>query len=304
MTETENWTEYWQDEGRSGEVFVDANGRKHPALTQFWTNALGSLTDGSRVVDIACGAGSVFAEIPDFDRLELFANDISSEAVELLQQRMPNVSTEVADAKSLPYDDQSFDQVVSQFGVEYAGLPAFLEAARLVRPGGSLVTLSHYKNGYIDSRNAIELSAAEAVLASRFVDHAAAVTTAVFADNRSAFDKAFAGFQPAEQALAAAHDRHSQGVHAHLYAGFRQLFENRDRYAEADIHAWLTDMRAEVDRTVLRLTTMRSAALGDDDAQELAAQLASAGLSNVSIEVFEIPGNDKPVAWQVRARRP
>ena len=304
MSDSENWSQYWQDEGRSGEVFVDAKGRKHPALTQFWTETLASLPDKASVVDIACGAGSVFAEVAGADRLQLFANDISADAVELLQRRMPEVSTEVADARSLPYDDQRFDQVVSQFGVEYAGIEAFLEAARLIKSGGSLVTLSHFRNGYIDSRNAIELTSAEAVLASGFIDHAAAVTAAVFADDRSAFDKAFAGFQPAEQTLAAAHDRHSQGVHSHLYAGFRQLFENRDRYAEADIHAWLNDMRAEVDRTVLRLTTMRNVALGDDEVRKLSAQLASAGLTDTSFEPFEIAGNDRPVAWQIRARRP
>lgn len=304
MTDSENWSDYWQDEGQSGEVFVDASGRKHPALTRFWTDALATLPDASTVVDIACGAGSVFAEVAGVDRLQLFANDISADAVELLQKRMPAVSTRVADAKSLPYDDRSFDRVVSQFGVEYAGLDAFMEAARLIKSGGSLVTLSHYRDGYIDSRNAIELDAANDLLSGRFIDHAAAVTRAVFADDRSAFDQAFARFQPAEQALAAAHDRHNQGVHAHLYAGFRQLFEHRDRYAEADIHAWLDDMRGEVDRTVLRLATMRSAALTAEHVAELAARFAAAGLVDVCIEPFEISGNDKPVAWQVSAHKP
>lgn len=303
MNDSDKWSEYWQAEGRGGEVFVDADGNRHPALAEFWTPMFSSLANGASVIDIASGAGSIFSHLDDPGRFELHATDISAEALKLMEARMPGVRTHCGPAEALPYDDQSFELVVSQFGIEYGGDAAFAEAARLVAPGGRLVALVHIEDGYIDSRNAAELSGAMAAIDGAFIDHATAVTRAVFADDRAAFEAAAAHFAKAERALAEAHDAHTHGVHAHLYAGFRQLFENRSQYDEKDVVGWLDDMRGELERNVDRLTAMRRAAVSEERLARVTDVLRAAGLGEVATEHFMTPGNELPVAWQLDARR-
>lgn len=303
MANAEGWSDYWREEGRKGEVFVDADGNKHPALTQFWQQKFEDLPTDARIVDIASGAGSIFAELDSLDKYELHANDLSPAAIELLTERMPSVTAIVAGAARLPYDDGSFDLVVSQFGIEYAGEAAFGEAARLVSADGRLVALVHYRDGHIDRRNAAELDAARIARDGDFIGHAIAVTRAVYAEDAAAFEQSFSDFGPAEKALAAAHDAQDHGVHAHLYAGFRRLFENRAQYDESDITDWLEAMRGELDRSIERLQTMREAALDREAVARIEAKLRDGGFDPVSVGAFVTPGNSTPVAWSLEARR-
>ncbi len=136
------WSDYWEKDGAAGgEVFVNAKGGRHPALAEFWLSRFADLAEGARVLDVASGAGSIYAHLDPGHGFDLNATDIAPEALEALAKRIEGVSTEVSGAENLPYEDASFDLVVSQYGIEYAGSEAFSEAARLVRPGGSLATL-------------------------------------------------------------------------------------------------------------------------------------------------------------------
>ncbi|MBL4665762.1 MAG: FAD-dependent oxidoreductase, partial [Sneathiella sp.] len=61
--------------------------------------------------------------------------------LEILKERIPRTKTYTCPADNVPLGDYSFDMVVSQFGIEYAGSTAFIEAARLVKNGGKLSIL-------------------------------------------------------------------------------------------------------------------------------------------------------------------
>ena len=93
-------------------------------------------------------------------------------------------------------------------------------------------------------------------------------------------------------------------MHTHLLAGFRQLYESRVQYNKSDITGWLDGMRGEVAKAIERLSHMRRAAMSVDDVAVIRGHFESAGMTDVSIGEFLTPGNDVPVAWQVRAKRP
>jgi len=304
MNDADRWSEYWQDEGASGEVFVDAEGRRSPVLDEYWARVFESMGSVDSIVDLACGGGSVFSHIGKAGSPFMVGADVSIEALKLFGERYPTASTVVASAASLPFKDRSFDVCVSQFGIEYAGIDAFSEAARIVLPGGQLIALVHIRDGYIDGRNAIGLEGAQLCEESDFVSHAIAVTNAVFDDDRAAFDKAADAFAPAERALAEKHDAHPQGVHAHLYAGFRQLFEQHKQYAREDIVGWLDAMRGEVRKSVERLSTMREAAQDENDIAVIATALTDQGLTVEPAELLHISDAQPPVAWILKAARP
>ena len=92
---------------------------------------------GSRVLDVATGAGYVAAAA-----LQRGAGpvgiDFSAAQVRLARDRHPTVRFEQADAEKLPFEPESFDAVVSAFGICHLPNPdQFLrEAHRVLKRGG------------------------------------------------------------------------------------------------------------------------------------------------------------------------
>ncbi|MGB5324353.1 MAG: class I SAM-dependent methyltransferase [Pseudomonadales bacterium] len=297
------WSDYWEKDGAQGEVFVNSEGGKHPTLADYWRKQLESLEQGSRIIDVASGAGSVFGHLPEGHDHQLFAVDISGAALKLLTKRFPNVTTIVGSADRAPFCDGSFDVVVSQFGAEYAGINAFAEAARLISNDGQLIALCHIRNGYIDSGNRAQLSEAKLVAELGFIDKAVKLVTAAFASDALALKRAEDDFVPAAEKVCGGMERCKKGIHTYLFFGFRELFEKRQQYDLSDISGWLEDMHSELEMNIDRLSRMCLASLSDHDVAEIHKIFEAQGLVDVNCTPFEIPGNELPVAWSLTARR-
>ena len=297
------WSEYWEKDGADGEVFVNAQGNRHPALADYWQAVFADVPAGSRIVDVASGAGSIYAHLPADHGFKLHAVDIAAEALQVLASRIPDVRTTIAAAEDMPFDDRSFELVVSQFGIEYAGIDAFGEAARLVASCGRLVVLAHVADGYIDSNNKAQLEEALVTRESEFIPQAKGLTRTAFGNDAKSLADREQAFIAVIGTMRQAVGRCPAGVHAHLLAGFRKLYENRRQYAAADILTWLTAMDGELDKTIDRLTRMRAAALSEKDMAAIVDGLKSAGFVEVESAPFLTPGNDRPVAWSLTARR-
>lgn len=98
---------------------------------------------GDRILDVGCGTGVVAITAA---RLGAHATglDLTPELLERAREnaRISQVSIEFreGDAESLPFEDASFDLVVSQFGHIFAPRPelAVSEMLRVLKPGGTL----------------------------------------------------------------------------------------------------------------------------------------------------------------------
>jgi SAM-dependent methyltransferase len=234
------------------------------------------------------------------DDFELIAADLSVDALELLKGRIEGVAVVAASASALPFRPESFDLVVSQFGVEYAGLAAFEDAFRLLKPGGRIVTLSHVRGGFIDGKNAALQDGMNKIGDTGFIALAIDLTRAAFSGVD--VEETVRRFQPAERELAAFVAEHPGGLHGHLYGGFRQLFERRARYDEGDILGWLDGMAAELDLNRLRLHEMRKAALGDAEIEALRSAASRSGIS-LDINRMTLAGHSAPVAWRIEGQK-
>lgn len=102
---------------------------------------LGEMPKG-RILEVAAGTGIVTRAMAKAlpKNVEIVATDLNQAMLDLAAQNldMPNVTWRQADAQALPFDDESFDVVVCQFGVMFFPdkQAAYREALRVLRPGG------------------------------------------------------------------------------------------------------------------------------------------------------------------------
>jgi ubiquinone/menaquinone biosynthesis C-methylase UbiE len=303
MSRADRWSEYWVNEGTTGEVFVDKDGNRHPQLDIYWRMQLSGLKTDARIIDLACGAGSVFSHLENQSSFQLFAADLSLEALQLLGSRIPESLNVSCSVSSLPFAEQQFDLVVSQFGIEYAGEDAFVEAAKLIRDQGRLAVLCHYEEGFIDKKNKGHLLGARAAHESSFIPLGRKLAEAIFSQSQDKFHEAHAKFLPAEQKLAEMTQCYQGGVHTHLYLGFRQLVERYQHYKLSDVTHWLSEMQGDLDKNIVRLEAMRDAACSEDKVKDICIRLAQLGLRKIGYSPFNIEGQDLPVAWSITAEK-
>jgi 2-polyprenyl-3-methyl-5-hydroxy-6-metoxy-1,4-benzoquinol methylase len=112
------------------------------------------LPKGTRMLDVACGAGQI--AIPAARAgVKVTGIDIASNLIEQAKTRAGkdglDVRFEEADAEALPYDDASFDVVVSLIGAMFAPRPdkVAAELVRVCRPGGRIVMANWTPEGHV-----------------------------------------------------------------------------------------------------------------------------------------------------------
>lgn len=105
---------------------------------------------GERVLDLATGTGWTSRLVARRGALvhgvDIADGLLASARARAAAEGLP-IAYELGDAEALPFDDASFDAVISTFGVMFVSRPeaAAAELARIVRPGGrvALTTWTH-----------------------------------------------------------------------------------------------------------------------------------------------------------------
>ena len=132
----EDWRGVDEGWGRRAADFAalgePGNMREYVALH----HALG-LTDGDRLLDVACGAG-LAVELAGLRGAECAGIDASARLVAVARERSPGADLRVGDMHALPWGDASFDVVTSFRGIWGTTPDALTEVRRVLRPGGRL----------------------------------------------------------------------------------------------------------------------------------------------------------------------
>lgn len=109
---------------------------------------------GTRMLDVACGAGQI--AIPAAHAgVCVTGVDIAANLIEQARMRAQAegvaVQFDEGDAEALPYDDASFDLVVSLIGAMFAPQPEHVaaELLRICRPGGRIVMANWTPEGHV-----------------------------------------------------------------------------------------------------------------------------------------------------------
>lgn len=112
------------------------------------------LAAGWRVLDVAAGNGNV-ALAAARRGCKVTATDYVEGLLEQAQRRAKadrlTLETRVADAEALPFDDGTFDAVLSTFGVMFTPNPerAAAELVRVCRPGGCIGLANWTPDGFV-----------------------------------------------------------------------------------------------------------------------------------------------------------
>ena len=133
----------------------------YPSMVETFLTPLGprlvdacDIAPGARVLDVAAGTGN--ASIPAAQRgAHVTASDLTPELFEAGRERARAAGVELewvqADAEDLPFEDGSFDVVMSSIGVMFAPhhQAAADELVRVCRPGGTIGLLSWTPEGML-----------------------------------------------------------------------------------------------------------------------------------------------------------
>ncbi len=97
------------------------------------------VSEGTRYLDIGCGAGMAAAKASALGAL-VTGLDASTALIDIAQSRLPAAAFHVGDLQELPFQDGGFDLVTSFNAIQYAGdvAAALSEAKRVLAPGGTL----------------------------------------------------------------------------------------------------------------------------------------------------------------------
>jgi ubiquinone/menaquinone biosynthesis C-methylase UbiE len=145
----------------------------HPLITRSRLREALEPTPGERMLEIGPGTGYYTAELAEWigaeGRLEIF--DIQQEMLDHSMRRVgergaENVRPTQGDARSLPYEDASFDAVVlvTVLGEIPDQDAALGEIARVLRPGGRLVVGELFGDPHMVTAGSLRRRAEEAGL--------------------------------------------------------------------------------------------------------------------------------------------
>ncbi|NDJ76475.1 MAG: methyltransferase domain-containing protein [Chloroflexi bacterium] len=119
-----------------------------PALFQEWTDRVADAAQvqaGDHVLDVACGTGVLARTVAtrianNGSGARVVGLDVNEGMLAIAARKAPDIDWRHGRAEDLPFDTDSFDAVVSQFGLMFFEdrEAAIREMVRVLRPGGRI----------------------------------------------------------------------------------------------------------------------------------------------------------------------
>lgn len=148
------WGDFWASNagGNANGCLPDRWAVIEQAQRGAWNGFVAGLDSGARVLDLATGDGRVLGW------MRKVRPDLALEGIDLAPTLPPapqGTKTQGGVAmEALPFEDDSFDAVVSQFGFEYGDVAKVAaEIARVLKPGGAVGIMVHRGDGPILEHN-------------------------------------------------------------------------------------------------------------------------------------------------------
>ena len=155
------WTAFWQDPA-SGRGCIRGAPDITQALRNHWSQFADSLSRDAHVLDLGCGAGAAAGAIVAARR-DLHVTGIDFARVPAASDARIRLISDTA-MEQLPFEEASFDAIVSQFGFEYSRTHKTAhQMARVLRPAGRFSFVVHHAGSSVVAANRASLDAIRAI---------------------------------------------------------------------------------------------------------------------------------------------
>jgi ubiquinone/menaquinone biosynthesis C-methylase UbiE len=317
VTDSEAWQDFWERTQQSG--IMAEIGSREPALRNFWQAFFDSCApaDTARLLDLGCGHGAVTALAESYALngqrdFRITSLDVSRAAIGLIKAQHPNVTTVCASADKIPLPDACVDHVISQFGIEYAPSDAACEAARVLRPGGTLAFVMHLKHGAIwdecrDNRDALDAVSDSGVLPAfiRLIGENLALRRGD--GSHEAFTQADRALAPCVRAMEAVMDEYGRGACAgfvfRTYDDIAHMYRKMTAFDPVEVIAWATELQCAMTAWRERMHSMLDAALGETELFAWRERLVSGGLVMDEPARLAVGDPARDGAWTLRGTK-
>lgn len=315
-----DWDAYWRNAGSVAEH--KDGGPRDEALERFWLKFFTQVSPpphtGTRLLDIACGNGAVVrfaravSEPVENSGLYIYGLDESPAALEVMCKRYPGSFGIAADAALLPFQNDVFDLVTSQFGVEYAGPEAVNEAARVITPAGIFAAVLHLHDGAIYRECSANLDAIDGMRNSNLLPGFEGLFKAALAVQRGVGDKEIFRNADTDFARAVAGSEEvlrrwgkgaADGMLFRIYSDIAHMYRRFRNYDPDEVFKWTSLMSNDLDAFAGRMASMLNAALDAPALDRLIAQLISAGFIIRTRETLNMGRLSVTAAWVVIAQK-
>jgi SAM-dependent methyltransferase len=146
------WDDYWENSASQGACLPCADAAIDGVLKAWWTEFADKLPPKARLLDLATGNGVVI------ERIQAKRRDVRATGVDAAP-KLPKPKGKFQlrggiNIEQLPFGEESFDAISSQFGIEYSDTIRTLgHVGRLLKPGGLFGAVIHIKPGPILAHN-------------------------------------------------------------------------------------------------------------------------------------------------------
>lgn len=149
------WSEYWAS-GALHSCAGSYSGNYAGAIAAFWRRVFAGLPQEAAVLDLCCGNAPLsrllLDERPPFLREGGRIDAVDAAAIApgwiaaLSETERLRIGIHArVDAQQLPFEADHFDLCMSQYGIEYVGLPAMVEVRRVLRSGARFAAVLHHR---------------------------------------------------------------------------------------------------------------------------------------------------------------
>ncbi|MDH4047965.1 MAG: class I SAM-dependent methyltransferase [Gammaproteobacteria bacterium] len=304
------WRNFWKTDRAAS--CVPGNADTEIEIHEHWRAYFARLPDNSRILDIATGNGILLlqaAKVARDKHFVLTGIDLADIDPHRYVSEFSQVNVEVdfvaeTDAANMPFEDGSFDVVVSQYGLEYAQLGSALdEVERVLRPGGYFCWLAHCEDSDVVMQNRDQSDQVNFLLGpdgpvvamERLISRIARNKNPKWAMTR--LDKSM------RLAEAFCRANPPAGIVTEVCNGFTEVANRWQAYAPKNLQKMVVHTRTELVAHRQRITELRAAVIGGKRADLVRERLAAARWEEPEISTLCVGSASGPVGLMIRARR-
>lgn len=306
------WEQHW---GKTTNMAAhDTNAVHTGALKRFWAPIFNDLAfEEKRLLDLASGKGDLLEVLMASGRFQpswlpqFFSVDLSDTALQHIKMRYPTTEIVRSDCAELPFSDNSFDIIVSQFGIEYSGLSAFDECCRILKNDGKFIAVCHYQHGALHNECMDNLQAVNHLFEIGFFENAHLAFNAKTSKSQTQHsiqvDSEFRDILSSIANLTNQRPYLVAGLLRKLFDDTRYMYDNLNRFDVKLIIEWLDTMEKELNNYRARMAALNESTLNRSLLGNALTVFTAKGFSNVNIKELKADRYSKPFAWTIEVSK-